>query len=190
MILYTFDKEKLQHRNVTLKVIGVGVIATLLLTSFILGFVLSRVNDVKYISAETKSIIIKESDRANAFSKQHLKAYILELNIKFPYIVYAQARLESRNFNSDVFKANNNMFGMRIATTRPSTNHGEQLTYALYTSWKESVEDYAMFSAAYLNKIKTEDEYFQYLADNYAQDPTYVARLKAIIKEEGKFLKN
>ena len=79
---------------------------------------------------------------------------------------------------------------MRIATTRPSTNHGEQLTYALYTSWKESVEDYAMFSAAYLNKIKTEDEYFQYLADNYAQDPTYVARLKAIIKEEGKFLKN
>lgn len=190
MILYTFDKDKLLHRNVTLKVIGVGVIVTLVLTAIILGLVLTRINDVKYISAETKSIIIKESDRANAFSKQHLKAYILELNIKFPYIVYAQARLESGNFNSDVFKANNNMFGMRIATTRPSTNHGEQLTYALYTSWKESVEDYAMFSAAYLNKIKTEDEYFQYLADNYAQDPTYVARLKAIIKEEGKFLKN
>ena len=183
-MLYTYDKERLTFNNVT-KHVAISILGSMvLMIAILIPIVLYNINNVKLITAETKAIIIKESDKANAFNKQHLKAYILELNIRFPYIVYAQARLESGNFNSDVFRANNNLFGMRLATSRPSTNHGEQGTYALYTSWKESVEDYGFFAAAYLNKIKTEDEYFQYLAANYAEDPTYVARLKAIIKEE------
>jgi hypothetical protein len=40
-----------------------------------------------------------------------------------------------------------------------------------------------MFQAAYLNDIKTEEEYFQYLRANYAEDSMYVEKLKKIIKE-------
>jgi hypothetical protein len=35
-----------------------------------------------------------------------------------------------------------------------------------------------------LRSIKTEGEYFEYLRQNYAEDLTYVQRLKEIIKKE------
>ena len=41
-----------------------------------------------------------------------------------------------------------------------------------------------MYYNTYLRKIKTEDEYFEYLRQNYAEDPEYVTRLKNIIKKK------
>lgn len=73
---------------------------------------------------------------------------------------------------------------MKIATRRPTTNKGEENGYAYYTSWHESVVDYAFFSAQYLSDIKTEAQYFEYLKQNYAEDTSYVSRLKVIIAEE------
>jgi flagellum-specific peptidoglycan hydrolase FlgJ len=134
------------------------------------------------ISQETKTIIINESLKEKAFSPAKLKSYILELNIRFPHIVYAQAKLESGNFKSEVFKTNNNLFGMKQARKRPTTAKGTELNHAFYESWQESVVDYGMFSATYLNDIKTESDYFEYLNQNYAEDPNYVVKLKTIIK--------
>jgi hypothetical protein len=47
----------------------------------------------------------------------------------------------------------------------------------------DSVIDYALYSATYLSDIKTEGEYFEYLRQNYAEDKSYVTRLKALIKK-------
>src|SRR5579859_3802257 len=107
-MIYTYDKERLTFKKVTKHwVLGtVGIIAVFV--AIIALVALIRINDVRYISEETKAIIIKESDKYNEFNKTKLKAYILELNIKFPHIVYAQARLESGNFSSDVFRTNKN----------------------------------------------------------------------------------
>lgn len=41
----------------------------------------------------------------------------------------------------------------------------------------------ALFYSTYLSKIKTEGEYFEYLRQNYAEDPMYVQRLKALISK-------
>ena len=184
-MIYKFDKNKLTYIDVTKHVFGIIIGSAVLLTGMILLFLLIRINDVRYISQETRSIIINEATKANEFSPEKLRAYILDLNIRFPRIVYAQARIESGNFQSNIFRANRNLFGMRLATTRPSTNKGQEAGFAIYTTWRESVQDYAMFSAAYLNNIKTEDEYFQYLAQNYDnEDKDYVKRLKEIIAEE------
>jgi flagellum-specific peptidoglycan hydrolase FlgJ len=49
---------------------------------------------------------------------------------------------------------------------------------------KISVLDYALYYSTYLYKLKTEGEYFEYLRQNYAEDPTYVQRLKQIIKKQ------
>jgi flagellum-specific peptidoglycan hydrolase FlgJ len=77
---------------------------------------------------------------------------------------------------------------MKCATRRPTTNKGEQHNHAYFDTWKDCVIDYAFFSAQYLDDIKTEKEYFEYLSQNYAEDTTYISKLKKII--EKKELKN
>ncbi len=184
MKIYKYDSDKLVYRNVTKNMIGAMLVCSLLFTSIVLSFVFVSLNRVRFISQETKAIILNEATKANEFTPERLREYILELNIKWARIVYAQARLESGNYQSNIFKTNHNLFGMRVATKRPSTNKGEELGFAYYDNWKESVQDYAMFSAAYLNNIKTEDEYYEYLRQNYdSQDKGYVDRLKAIVAE-------
>ena len=182
-MFYKFEKDTLTYRNVTQKLLLGACIACILMMILSLVIYNRKINNIRYISQETKAIIIKESDKENQFSPDNLKRYILELNIRFPHIVYAQAVLESGHFKSNIFKVNNNLFGMKEAKSRPTTNKGEQFNHAYYDNWRKSVDDYAMFSAAYLNNIKTESDYFEYLKQNYAEDTSYVQRLKEIISK-------
>lgn len=183
-MIYKFDSKSLTYQNVTKNLVlgGIGVVVLFIAITSI--FMLTRINDIRYISSETKSIIIKESAKENEFSPKKLRAYILELNIKFPHIVYAQARLETGNFKSEIFKTNHNLFGMKVATLRPTTNKGEENGHAYYENWKESVVDYAFYQAQYLSDIKTEAEYLEYLKANYAEAPNYMTQLQAIIAEK------
>ena len=72
---------------------------------------------------------------------------------------------------------------MKVATKRPTTNKGEDNGHAFYVSWKESVVDYAFYSAQYLSHIRNESEYFDYLGLSYAEDPNYVSKLRQIISK-------
>jgi len=132
-----------------------------------------------FITEEARIILIKEQ---NEFSETKLKEYLIELNIKFPNIVLAQSKLESFNYKSKIFIENNNLFGMKISSRRPTTALGEESGHAFYSNWRQSVLDYAFYQATYLRKVKTESEYFQYLSANYAEDSNYVAKLKKIVK--------
>lgn len=185
-MIYFYDKENLVYKNVTKKATLSIVGLAFIMSGIIVGLLIYRLNQVKYISEETKAIIISESNKQNEFSPQKLKAYILELNVKFPHIVYAQARLESGNFKSEIFKTNHNLFGMKVATRRPTTNKGEENGHAYYDNWKESVVDYAFYQAQYLSDVKTEADYLQYLHASYAEAPNYVEQLVKIILEEKK----
>lgn len=179
-MIYFFEQKTLTFKKVSNKLILIYLMVYSIIIGGIVLLLTNKIDNVKYISEETKSIIIKEN---NKFSKDKLKEYILDLNIKFPHIVYAQAILESGDFKSNIFKTNNNLFGMKVAKQRPTTNKGEQDNHAIYDNWRESVQDYAMFSAAYLNDIKTEEEYFAYLKANYAEDTTYITKVKTLIKK-------
>lgn len=183
-MLYFYDKKELIYKNITRKAVLSIIGLAFVISGFFISFFIFRVNEVKYISEETKAIIINQSIKENEFSAENLRAYLLELNIKFPHIVYAQARLESGNFKSQIFKTNNNLFGMKIARKRPTTNKGEENGHAYYDTWKESVQDYAFFQAAYLNDIKSESEYLEYLNANYAGTPNYINLLNDIMNEE------
>ena len=180
-MIYRFDKKTLTFKNVFASWVFFVTILCTTLVAVVIGII--RVNDVSFISEETKAIILRESDKANEFSPEKLKAYVLELNIRFPYIVYAQAQLETGEFKSKIFKENNNLFGMKVATRRPTTNKGEDNGHAFYDHWKESVVDYAFYSAQYLSHIKSESEYFEYLLQSYAEDAQYVTKLRKIISK-------
>lgn len=182
-MLYKYNKDTLLFDDITKTVLLYFFGGLILLTITASVIILNRVNDIRYISEETKTLIIKENDTERAFTPEKLKAYLLELNLRFPHIVYAQAQLETGEFKSNIFKTNNNLFGMKEATSRPTTNKGTENGHAYYEDWRQSVVDYAFFSATYLSNIKTEDEYFQYLGANYAEDPKYVEKLKEKIRE-------
>jgi len=181
-MLYRYDKKNLKFDNVS-KPIAFTIGGALLFGMICTGLIIKSTNSVRFLSEETKAIILNEVTREREFSPQKLKSYILELNIRFPHIVYAQACLETGNFKSNIFKTNKNLFGMREAKQRPTTALGTEDNHAYYDSWRESVIDYAMFSAAYLNDIKSERDYFEYLKQNYAEDTNYVIKIKRILKD-------
>ena len=143
-------------------------------------------NSVEYI--EKNAHLLKYSDlmlyehQKDVFTEQKLKDYLIELNVKYPNIVFAQAKLESGNFKSKIFEENNNLFGMKQPSIRATTATGEQYNHATYNSWRESVLDYALYSCKYTSSIKSESEYIAYLGSRYAEDTNYIFKLKNILK--------
>lgn len=180
-MIYSFDKKELTYKNVTKKLITYSVIGCILSTLLISSLTVYMLNDVKYITEETRLSIIKEK---NEFSTEKLKNALVNLNVRFPHIVYAQAKLETGNFSSKIFKENNNLFGMKEATVRPTTNKGTENNHAYFDSWYDSVLDYAFYQASYLKDIKSESEYLQYLKENYAEAPNYIEILQKTINSE------
>jgi uncharacterized FlgJ-related protein len=178
---YKFNEETLlpEKVNVTNKTLmGLGATVGLLL---LFGFTSNPANEVQNLSQEDKLIVIREY---NEFSEEKLIEKITELNFRFPHIILAQAKLESGHFKSTIFLENNNMFGMKEAKLRANLAKGTNRGHAYYETWQESVIDYALYYSSYLRSIKTEGEYFEYLRQNYAEDPTYVQRLKEMIKKQ------
>ena len=178
---YKFNEETLlpEKVNVSNKTLtGLGAAVGLIL---LFGFTSNPANEVQNLSQEDKLIVIREY---NEFSEEKLIEKITELNFRYPHIILAQAKLESGHFKSTIFLENNNMFGMKEAKLRANLAKGTNRGHAYYETWQESVIDYALYYSSYLRSIKTEGEYFEYLRQNYAEDPTYVQRLKEIIKKE------
>jgi hypothetical protein len=185
-MLYTYDKKRSRYVKATRFYFraSAGLIGLSLL--IYLGASLhlsSRLKDVESISEETRLLIINSEHK---FSSARLKRYLIELNVKFPHIVYAQAKLESGNFKSPIFLENNNLFGMKVAKRRPTTNKGENRGHAYFTSWRDCVVDYAFYQAAYLNELRTEQQYLEYLKSNYAEDPNYYESLLKILRKKQK----
>ncbi len=186
-----FDKNTIKYQKpYALKVAQIGsfaaigaIIAAML---FFLGFKEGR-NDAPAVTQLERSISITEVD---TFSEEKLKEYLLELNLKFPHIVYAQARIETGNFSSRIFKNNNNLFGMKEARQRATTNAGTELGHAVYNNWRESVVDYALYQCAFLSKIRTEAAYYTYLRENYAEDPNYIRLVQSIASDFKENLKS
>ena len=177
MKLYKFNGRTLNYQPVRY---GLAIIL-ILMTSIciILGLMYSEKKEIKYIETESVPIVVGSS---NIFSSHELKQYIRSLNIRHADIVYAQAVLESNNFKSRIFIESNNLFGMKKAMQRPTTCTGTHRGHASYSNWRQSVLDYALFQAAFLRDLKTREQYLSYLAQNYAEDPNYVTKLKSIIK--------
>ena len=141
----------------------------------------SGTNKLTSVTTEyERSILINEYD---TFTNDKLKEYLVKLNVKYPHIAYAQSVLETGNFKSHVFKSNQNLFGMKEARRRATTNAGTENGHAMYGHWRESVIDYALFQCAFLLKLNSEDAYYQYLSENYAEAPDYVSKVKKLAEK-------
>ena len=181
MSLFYFDKEKLTYEKIPLTtyVKCAGVAGAM----FVLGWVSSTnetINKIVHLKQIDTTIVAKD----RPFSEDALIELLKNCNIKYPHIVLAQAKLESNNFKSKIFKQNNNMFGMRKARQRITTAETEKSTYAYYRDWVDSVHDYAMYQSSVMSNVPNESEYFNKLGERYAEDTLYISKLKNIIKIE------
>lgn len=122
-----------------------------------------------------------------------LKSRVVILFSKYralmPYII-AQAKLESGNFSSKVFKTDNNYFGMKLPVKRPTVAAGPGLLspegnhYAHYNSESDSVTDlllwmeYTKFptvvynSEVYVSELKSRN-YFGSSETSYLKNINY-----------------
>jgi hypothetical protein len=128
------------------------------------------------VKPEPKYILKVDS----TFSQEALVKYVYSLNVRFPHIILAQAHLESGKFTSGIFAKNNNLFGMRQARLRPTTNKGSINGFAKYDHWRDSVMDYILYYAVYMHKFKTEEAYYAYLDGSYADNPHYSKLIRKI----------
>lgn len=133
---------------------------------------------------ESNITVVNINDTLNDFSEEKLIELLLSLNVKFPHIVLAQAKLESGHYSSKIYKENHNLFGMKEAVVRIHTSKGTQFSHAYYDNWRESVYDYAFYQSSYLSTLKTEEEYYVYLDKSYAEADNYVKLLKSMVITE------
>jgi hypothetical protein len=170
--LYSYDQMSCTFKPVTNKVVSVFGISLLAIIISI-GFTSKNLEH----SIFEPFIIHMNSDTGEAFSEARLYNTLRELRVQHPDIVLAQAKLETGNFKSVIFRNNNNLFGMKVCTSRPTTNTGMELNHAKYKSWRDSVLDYAMWQASYGRNL-SRNEYLQLLESIYAEDGAYVHKLQ------------
>jgi len=192
-MIYKYSEEKLTFEKVNLKkvayvVAGVATATTLALTltsrySHQNGFKAGTKYAIEHMPAEEKMMIITGA-HGTSFSRAKLVQTLKDLNVRFPHIVMAQAIIESGHFQSNIFRSNHNLFGMKQAKMRCTTAKGTNLGHAYYDNWKESVYDYAFFQSRYLHDLKTEQQYLEYLDRNYAEVRNYDLMINKVIENE------
>ena len=173
---YTYDERTLCFVRVNWLAVMMKVFVIFAVLISLLGL---TIQSTKQNRTESEVMIIMAEH--NEFSADKLIGMIKKMNFKYPHIVFAQAILETSNFQSRIFKENHNIFGMKQAVIRITKSLGTQYEHAYYKNWMESLDDYALYSSTYLSPLNTESEYLNYLGQYYAEDTQYVFKLKQII---------
>jgi uncharacterized FlgJ-related protein len=105
-------------------------------------------------------------------------SYAKQIGIKYIDVMVAQSRIETGWYSSAIFIEGANLFGMKLAKRRPTTASGEHRKHAKYSNWLRSVEDYKLWQEMVLNKVSSREEYMNYIAKYYAQNPNYLNLIK------------
>lgn len=113
---------------------------------------------------DTTEVVVIDSSKLD---KKLLVSYILHKNIAHPEVAYAIVRQES-NMCSDLFKSNNNLFGMRHPRVRPNKSLGSKKGFAHFEKWQHSVEDYKLYLLFVGGHTMSKQQYLFHLDRSYA----------------------
>ena len=179
MKIYKYNQSTLQYEPIPhLSKVLKGLAIFLLLFGFIGAT--SEKEDNYIITAEDVLLVNSQ----NEFSEDKFISMLDEINLPYPHITLAQAKLETGNFTSKIFNENHNSFGQKEAKVRVNLARGTQYGHAYYNNWEESILDYAFWYSTYASKCKSEEEFYQLLDKVYAEDELYSKKLKNIVEEE------
>jgi flagellum-specific peptidoglycan hydrolase FlgJ len=132
-------------------------------------------------------IILLWCSSVSAQTPSHKEVYqeIKWSQIKYPDIALAQAILESGHFKSKIAKSNNNFFGMRMPTKRETMAFGKKYGYAIYHSWRHSVQDYKLWQDQLFTRHPnmTREQYKKYINKLYSTSANYISKINTIINK-------
>jgi hypothetical protein len=79
---------------------------------------------------------------------------------------------------SNLFKTNNNLFGMRQPGVRPTKSLGSKKGFAHFESWQHSVEDYKLYLEFVGGHKMTRAQYLSHIDRSYAHAgySTYISK--------------
>ncbi len=179
MKIYKYNQSTLQYEPIPhLSKVLKGLAIFLLLFGFIGAT--SEKEDNYIITAEDVLLVNSQ----NEFTEDKFISMLDEINLPYPHITLAQAKLETGNFTSKIFTENHNSFGQKEAKVRINLARGTQYGHAYYNNWEESILDYAFWYSTYASKCKSEEEFYQLLDKVYAEDELYSKKLKNMVEEE------
>jgi hypothetical protein len=137
-----------------------------------------KIKVVKKVIKDTTVVVAVDSSKLD---RELLVSYILEKNIHHPEIAYAIVRQES-NMCSNLFKTNNNLFGMRHPRVRPTKSLGSKKGFAHFESWQHSVLDYKLYLEFVGGHEMSKNQYLSHLDRNYAH-PGYSSHISKFFDE-------
>lgn len=108
--------------------------------------------------------------------------HLLTMRAPHAKIMLAQAKHESSNYTSSLFKRAHNLFGMKVATSRVTTGGGDSGSYKFYSNWTEGLDDYIFWQFAHNTDKMTDAEYLSYVGKVYAEDPNYLLKINKLLK--------
>lgn len=115
--------------------------------------------------------------KCNAQTNQQVYDYCDSIGIKHPDIVTKQCMYETGHLKSDIYRDNNNLFGMKLARKRTTTATGSNRGFAAYTDWRSSIDDYKIWQDSYYKG----GDYYQFLTSHgYSTRENYCETLKDI----------
>jgi len=121
------------------------------------------------------------------FSPENLRELLFLLDAPDPQVIYNQARLETANFTSNVFRRTNGCFCMHLPRVRPTTSNGYIIAdngsrVAKYDTWVDSVLDLLLYFEYYEGLGYDTSDYYSFLVEaGYCElGSTYVVILKSM----------
>lgn len=102
-----------------------------------------------------------------------LYALLVENKAWYPDILVKQAKLESGNYSSVVFRNSNNLYGMKMVGKRNTTQVGNYSGYGVYNNWCLSALDRLLWDEfRFKGEKPTREEYYKAI-DIYAEADSY-----------------
>lgn len=133
-------------------------------------------------------IIFKKS------KKMKFREKVKQIASKYGYpadianVIYAQALLESAKFESNIYKENNNPFGLKQPKIRKTTAKGSNRGHATFNSVSESITDYFLRQTNFRVTYQNDEQYINDTFNSkYAEDQKYKTKwLTLLVQVEQK----
>ena len=106
-----------------------------------------------------------------------LYKFLIDNEAWYPEILLKQAKLESGNYTSNIYKNSNNLYGMKKVGKRQTTQTSTYNGYGVYNNWCLSVLDRMLWDMFYFKNEKPNKEDYLKAMSIYAEDTLYRTKI-------------
>lgn len=106
-----------------------------------------------------------------------LYKFLIDNEAWYPDILFKQAKLESGNYTSNIYKNSNNLYGMKKVGKRQTTQTSTYNGYGVYNNWCLSVLDRMLWDMFYFKNEKPNKEAYLKAMSIYAEDTLYRTKI-------------